>query len=209
MGCHKVFFPPRDHEFCQHRQQHTADRHKRKVPQHRYKVGMDRSVRLGQHHPGCRGRQPSPQTMHGGTSCAAVPRRRQTTTHTAPTSSASSSSCHAVTLTGPSCKSGSVLSRKYCVSTCGTFTSRTAPSVRLTRSVTARVMFCQASAALPKQSHSCANQSASAAVTPPSAETPPRRCGPARPARRAGRAAQNTPWLPRSRAGSHTGSKML
>ncbi len=47
---------------------------------------------------------PSPQTMHGGTSCAAVPRRRQTTTHTAPTSSANSSSCHAVTLTGPSCK---------------------------------------------------------------------------------------------------------
>ena len=90
----------------------------------------------------------------------------------AATSSANSSSCHAVTLTGPSCKSGSVLSRKYCASTCGTFTSRTAPSVRLTRSVTARVMFCQASAALPKQSHSCANQSASAAVTPPSAETP-------------------------------------
>jgi len=78
---------------------------------------------------------------------------------------------YAVTLTGPSCKSGSVLSRKYCASTCGMFTSRTAPSVRLTRSVTARVMFCQASAALPKQSHSCANQSARAAVTPPSAET--------------------------------------
>ena len=150
MGCHKVFFPPRDHEFCQHRQQHTADRHKRKVPQHRYKVGMDRSVCLGQHHPGRGAASPSPQTMHGGTSCAAVPRRRQATTLTAPTNSANSSSCHAVTLTGPSCKSGSVLSRKYCASTCGMFTSRTAPSVRLTRSVTARVMFCQASAALPE-----------------------------------------------------------